>query len=74
MEKELKDKQIVPPPIGLKPKEVYYNKVAADRLSDICGAISRYYNAGLEINIEWIKEYNDLIVVVKKAKEEYGDI
>ena len=25
------------------------------------GAIARYYDAGMKINIEWIEEYNELV-------------
>ena len=45
------------PPPGLMPKKIY----CEHRLSDVCAAISRYYNAGLKIPIEWIKEYNELL-------------
>lgn len=45
------------PPIGLMPKFIHREK----RLMDVCGAISRYYNAGLEIPIEWVQEYNELV-------------
>jgi hypothetical protein len=49
------------PPIGLKPKEIHEEHVKKDRFNDICGAISRYYNASLKIPVEWINEYNELV-------------
>ena len=45
------------PPIGLTPKWLHYT----ERFSEVCGALSRYYNAELKIPIEWIEEYNELI-------------
>lgn len=54
------------PPIGLIPKRFYIDRCNVERFNDVCGAISRYYNAGLKINIEWIKEYNELVELVGK--------
>lgn len=50
-------KKCVKPPLGLTPKWV----IQEARYFDVCGAISRYYNAGLKIPIEWIEEYNELV-------------
>ena len=47
----------IKPPIGLIPKWVKNN----ERFGEVCGAISRYYNVGLKIPIEWIVEYNELV-------------
>lgn len=52
------------PPIGLIPKKFHDERVKVERFKDVCGAIARYYNAGLKINIEWIKEYNELVEIV----------
>lgn len=54
-------KKIIKPPLGLIPKEFYYEQVNRERFKEVCEVIVRYYNAGLEINIEWIEEYNELI-------------
>jgi hypothetical protein len=59
-------KEYIKPPIGLIPKEFHNNMVKTERFNEVCGAISRYYNAGLKINIEWINEYNELIDAMKK--------
>ena len=58
-------KKLSKPPLGVMPKNIYYQKVYKERLSDLCGAISRYYNSGLPIRIEWIEEYNELITKIK---------
>lgn len=58
-------KKLNRPPLGVMPKNIYYQKVYQERLSDLCGAISRYYNAGLPINIKWIEEYNELITKIE---------
>jgi hypothetical protein len=50
-------KQIVKPPIGLRPK--YLSDI--DRFNEVKSAIVRYYDADLKIPIEWIEEYNGFI-------------
>lgn len=45
------------PPLGLIPRWVKDEQ----RYIEVCAAISRYYNAGKKIPIEWIEEYNELI-------------
>ena len=50
------------PPIGLVPKHIRQK----ERFLEICKAISKYYNAGCKIPVEWIKEYNELVDFVKK--------
>jgi hypothetical protein len=59
----------VKPPLGLTPEKFHNEIVKTARFNEVCGAISRYYNAGLEINIEWIEEYNDLIRFFNKHSE-----
>lgn len=51
------------PPIGLCPRKIWEEK----RFNDVCDAIARYYNAGLDISLEWVNEYNEF---VKFKKEE----
>lgn len=51
------DGSAIKPPLGLMPKKVHDQK----RFTDVRDAIARYCEAGLEINIEWIIEYNQLI-------------
>lgn len=50
------------PPIGLMPKYLHDEK----RFIDVCAAICRYYDEGCQIPIEWIEEYNELILKVKQ--------
>ena len=57
---------VTQPPIGLIPKEHYERQRTAARFKDVCGAITRYYNANLPINVEWVEEYNELIKFKKK--------
>ena len=47
--------------IGLIPKKIY----CENRLIEVKNAIERYYNADLIIPIEWVKEYNELIIKLK---------
>lgn len=54
------------PPLGLTPKKFHNERVKVERFNEVCGAIARYYDAGLKINIEWIEEYNELVECVGK--------
>lgn len=56
----------IKPPLGLMPKKFHDERVKVERFNEVCGAITRYYNAGLKINIEWIEEYNELVECVGK--------
>lgn len=44
------------PPIGLLPRAI----ATTERYHEVCGAIARYYQAGLPFPLEWIEEYNEL--------------
>jgi len=46
------------PPVGLIPKHIW----TAQRLNAIWEAIERYRAVDKEIPIEWIQEYNQLII------------
>ena len=48
---------VIKPPLGLTPKWVRDK----ERFYEICAALSRYYNAGKKIPIEWVEEYNSLV-------------
>ena len=54
----MKNKQ----PLGLIPKRIRQN----ERYVEVCEAITRYYNNGQHIPIEWINEYNELVPMMKK--------
>ena len=49
------------PPLGITPKTIHQEMVKKERFGDLQRAITRYLENGLPINIEWIKEYNELI-------------
>lgn len=55
-------KQYQRPPLGVIPKKFHQEQVDAKRLQEVCGAIERYYEDNRPINLEWIEEYNELIV------------
>ena len=59
--KFLNDKRMInkqtKPPLGLMPHSVFLLR----RLEEIFQAIERYYEANMQIPIEWIEEYNLLI-------------
>jgi len=56
----------IKPPLGLMPKKFHDERVKVERFNEVRGAIARYYDAGLKINIEWIEEYNELVECVSK--------
>ena len=55
--KEQQKTKLVKPPVGLRPKYIS----DAERLEEVKAAIVRYFNAELEIPVEWVEEYNNLI-------------
>ena len=55
--KEQQKTKLVKPPVGLRPKYI----CDMDRIKDIRCAINRYFIAELEIPVEWVEEYNNLI-------------
>jgi len=52
----LQTSNAVKPPLGLTPKWVRDQQ----RFDEICEALSRYYNEGKKIPIDWLIEYNSL--------------
>ena len=56
----------IEPPLGLIPKKFHDERVKAKRFNEVCGAITRHYDAGMKINIEWIQEYNELVEILGK--------
>lgn len=48
------------PPIGIVPQFIFERQVKTTRYNDICAAIVRYQNAGIQVNDEWIKELDEL--------------
>jgi hypothetical protein len=58
---------VIKPPLGLTPKWVRDK----ERFDEICAALSRYYNAGKKIPIEWVEEYNSLVEGVVGQSEQF---
>lgn len=46
------------PPIGIMPRYIWEEK----RLSELISAINRYVDNCMPVPMEWIEEYNELIV------------
>lgn len=55
------------PPLGLMPESLHREK----RLKKVRAAIKRFYKAGHQIPIDWVKEYNELII--KKRNENFSN-
>lgn len=49
------------PPLGLIPADVFYRDKKIERFHDIVYTITNYMNANKSINLDWIKEYNELL-------------
>lgn len=47
------------PPLGFAPKKIWIQ----ERQNDILRAINEYAEAGMDIPIEWVKEFNELCEV-----------
>ena len=54
----------VKPPLGLVPRAFHDQ----ERYVDVCDAIRSYFEAGLPINEEWIKEHNELVEKIEFKK------
>ncbi len=52
------------PPLGILHRKLWEEK----RLDELCQAIFRYMQAELKIPVEWIQEYNELLVRQKHLK------
>lgn len=63
--KEVENEVSIKPPIGLIPRNIFYEK----RLEAIKSAMHRYIMASLKIPIEWIEEYNFLIMGIKQDQK-----
>jgi uncharacterized FlaG/YvyC family protein len=50
------------PPIGLKPRFIHNEQ----RIHEIVEAMNRYIQVNKQIPIEWIDEYNELVITVIK--------
>lgn len=44
------------PPLGLKPRDIH----ETGRISEILGSVARAMDAGYQIPIVWIEEYNEI--------------
>ena len=60
----MKKEKLKKPPIGLMPKYLWDDQ----RLFDVCAAITRYYQACLEIPIDWVEEYNSFMRIKNTKK------
>jgi hypothetical protein len=50
----------IKPPIGIMPKYLHQEQ----RRRELKEAIERYLDAGLVVNEDWIKEYNELTLTI----------
>ena len=60
----------IKPPIGIMPKWVH----DAFRLQAVRDCIERYLEAGLMVRVEWIEEYNQLVMQGVKEDKQHGKV
>ena len=58
--------QSIKPPIALVPKAIRQEQ----RFSEVCEAITRYYNNKIKIPVEWVEEYNELIDIIHPNEQQ----
>lgn len=56
------------PPLGLIPRHIR----DIERLKEIADALQRYVAHPAVIPVEWIEEYNDIVVRIDKTKDIFG--
>ena len=45
---------------------VHLDSLDKSRAIELSGAILQYLSAGLHVNIEWIEEYNEIVVILNE--------
>lgn len=55
----------VKPPLGVVPKFIWEEM----RLNELGRAIREYMDFNLEVRLEWIEEYNELVIKVRDRDE-----
>lgn len=66
-DEEIASDRLRKPPMGVMNRYI----IDHDRFLDLCGAISRRYDAGMQIPIDWVQEYNELVIRVKVNHERH---
>lgn len=56
----------IKPPLGLKPRKIYWEELNYHRRKDIIAAIQRRVEAKMDIPVEWCQELIDLVIAGDK--------
>jgi hypothetical protein len=56
----------IKPPLGLKPRKIYWEELNYHRRQDIIAAMQRRMEAKTDIPVEWCKELIDLVIAGDK--------
>lgn len=56
----------IKPPLGLKPRKIYWEDLNYHRRQDIIAAMQRRVDAKMDIPVEWCKELIDLVIAGDK--------
>ena len=54
------------PPLGLKPRKIYWEELNYHRRQDIIAAMQRRMEAKMDIPVEWCQELIDLVIAGDK--------
>ena len=57
----------IKPPLGLKPRNIYWEELNYHRRQDIIAAMQRRMEAKMDIPVEWCKELIDLVIADNKG-------
>ena len=66
IEDEYRTDTPIKPPLGLKPRKIYWEELNYQRRKDIIAAMHRYMEAKMDIPVEWCKELIDLVIAGDK--------
>ena len=65
--------QMKKPPIGLMPKDIFYENMQAQRQKDIKEAMLRYIEAGKDVPNEWLYELAQLNNDIQKIETDFAE-
>jgi len=58
----------IKPPLGLKPRKIYWEELNYHRRQDILAAMQRRVEAKMDIPVEWCQELIDLVIANNKGE------
>lgn len=56
------------PPLGIVRRDIYERNMKINRMRELMETIIRYLEQELQVDPEWIKEYNELVIYLNQNK------